>query len=113
MVNAEHAALSPAQIARFQEQGFLLLPGLIDPAVFEPLIQEFEGIIDSYARQAHADGRLPDPFTNAPFDRRLALIHGAMEDASDLWRLLHGKNQKTAGMFAIFTHPRCWMSWRR
>jgi ectoine hydroxylase-related dioxygenase (phytanoyl-CoA dioxygenase family) len=37
----------------------------------------------------------------------MARLHAAMTegDASDLWRAAHGKNQKTAGMFAIITHP--------
>ncbi len=98
-------ALTAEQIAFFHEQGYLLLPDLLDPAVFQPLIAEFEAIVDRFARQAHTDGRLHDPYADAPFDRRMALIHAAMADASELWRAVQGKNQKTAGMFAVITHP--------
>lgn len=99
--------LNQEQIAFFKEQGYLLLPECLDPAVFQPLIREFETIIDERAKAAQAAGRLLHLYQDAPFDRRLALLHGAMtpEDFGDLWRAVHGKNQKTAGMFAIITHP--------
>jgi hypothetical protein len=99
------AGLTPEQIALFQEQGFLLLPVLIDPAAFRPLIRELEAVIDDYARRAHAEGHLPELFSGTPFDRRLALIDTATDDMSDLWHRVHGKSHKTAGMFGVFTHP--------
>jgi phytanoyl-CoA hydroxylase len=99
--------LSQEQIAVLKEQGYLPLPQLLDPAVTQPLIQEFEAIIDDHARRAYRAGRLADPFESEPFDRRLALLHAAMDadDAGELWRAVHGKHQKSAGMFAIITHP--------
>jgi phytanoyl-CoA hydroxylase len=101
------SGLSAERITFFLEQGYLLLPEFIDPAVFQLLIREFEEIIDRFARRAHAEGRLNEQCADAPFDRRLALIHAALgeERASGLWRAVHGKNQKTAGMFAVITHP--------
>jgi phytanoyl-CoA hydroxylase len=99
--------LSAEQIDFFKEQGYLLLPGAVDPAIFQPLIGEFEAIIEERARQAHAAGRLAEIYEDAPFERRMALVYRAMteEDAADLWGKVHGKNQKTAGMFGIITHP--------
>jgi phytanoyl-CoA hydroxylase len=97
--------LTQSQIDAVHEDGYLLLPRLLDPAAFQPLIEEFEAIIDGYARRAHEEGRLRDRLEAEPFDRRLACIHAAMEDASELWAAVHGKNQKTAGMFAVITHP--------
>jgi ectoine hydroxylase-related dioxygenase (phytanoyl-CoA dioxygenase family) len=98
--------LTPAQIAFFKEQGYLSLPEFIDPSVFGPLIAEFEAIIDDYTERAFAEGKLKDRFQGAPFDRRMALLYEAMGDIPELWRAVHGKNQKTAGMFAVITHPR-------
>src|SRR5689334_7344576 len=66
------SGLTSDQITQFKEQGYLLLPDFIDPAVFQPLIHEFEGIIDSRARQAQREGRLIELFEGEPFDRRLA-----------------------------------------
>ena len=93
------------QIAQFHEQGYLLLPHLLDPAAFRPLIDEFEAVIDAYARRAHAEGRLQNLYADEPFDRRLASLHAALDDASELWHAVHGKSHKTAGLFAVFTHP--------
>jgi phytanoyl-CoA hydroxylase len=99
--------LSQEQIAVLKEQGYLPLPQLLDPAVTPSLIHEFEAIIDDHARRTYRAGRLADLFESEPFDRRLALLHAAMDagDAGDLWRAVHGKHQKSAGMFAIITHP--------
>jgi ectoine hydroxylase-related dioxygenase (phytanoyl-CoA dioxygenase family) len=98
-------ALPPGQVAFFHEQGYLLLEAVLPPAAFRPLIRELEGVIEREARQAQAAGRLNDLFEGEPFDRRLAKIAAALEDAGDLWRAVHGKHHKTAGLFAVVTHP--------
>jgi phytanoyl-CoA hydroxylase len=93
------------QITQFKEQGYLLLPEFIEPALFQPLIQEFEAIIDARARQAQQEGRLQELYEGEPFDRRLAHVYAALKEPDDLWRAVHGKTQKTAGMFAVIMHP--------
>jgi hypothetical protein len=99
--------LGAEQIDFYKEQGYLLLPSAVDPAIFQPLIEEFAAIIDHEATTAHAAGRLSERFEGEPFDRRMARVYEAMteEDARKLWGRVHGKNQKTAGMFAVITHP--------
>jgi hypothetical protein len=97
--------LDAEQIACFKEQGYLMLPDFLDPVVFQPLIREFEEIIDAHARRAYEEGRLKELFEDAPFERRMALLYQALDDPQPLWRAVHGKNQKTAGMFAIIMHP--------
>jgi hypothetical protein len=99
------SGLNRDQMVFFKEQGYLPLPNLLDPAAFQPLIHELEEVIDAYARQAYQEGRLEDVFEGEPFDRRLACLWTAMEGPADLWRAVHGKHHKTAGMFAIVTHP--------
>jgi len=99
--------LSAEQIRCFTEEGYLVLTGAVDPAMFQPLVEEFAAIIDERARRAQAAGRLAEVYADAPFERRMALLYREMteEDAADLWRTVHGKNQKTAGMFGVITHP--------
>lgn len=99
--------LNAQQIVYFQEQGYLLLTEAVDPEIYRPLIEEFAAIIDAEAEAAHAAGRLAERFADAPFERRMAQLYQAMteEDAGALWRRVHGKNQKTAGMFGVITHP--------
>src|SRR5438094_672735 len=83
--------LSSGQITRFKEEGYLLLPDFIAPAVFQPLIHEFEAIIDARARQAQREGRLAERFEGEPFERRLASVYANLKDPDDLWRAVHGK----------------------
>jgi hypothetical protein len=97
--------LTHEQITFFKEQGYLPLPDFIDPAAFTPLVGEFEQLIDAHARRAYQEGKLPELFDDEPFDRRLARLYTALEDPQPLWRAVHGKNQKSAGMFAIIMHP--------
>jgi len=97
--------LTGEQIALFHEQGYLPLPNLLSPTDLQPLIAELEAVVDRKAREAHAEGRLRNLHEGAPFDRRLAKIAQEIDDPTDLWRAVHGKHHKTAGMFAVLTHP--------
>ncbi len=97
--------LNATQIERFLEEGYLLLENVIPPDDFQPLIRELEDVIEAKARELRAQGLLPDLFEEEPFDRRLARLYASMKDGSALWRAVQGKHHKTAGMFAVVTHP--------
>ncbi len=97
--------LTQAQIEQFNREGYLLLENVLAPTTFEPLICEFEQVIDRKARELHAAGLLPELYEDQPFDRRLARMFESMEDGSPLWRAVQGKHHKTAGMFAVIMLP--------
>ena len=104
------APLSPAQLADFDSNGFLLCHDVLPPEVLHPLIAEFTMATDRKVDELQAEGRLgPDAgFGGAPFDRRLGLIcEAAPETATiqELWTVGEGKHMKTAGLFGILTHP--------
>lgn len=99
------AGLSAQQTDQYLEQGYLLLPNVLPPAALQPLIREFEAVIDETARAQQAAGVLSDLHAEAPFDRRLALLHHESREPLALWRAVQGKHHKTAGMFEVFTHP--------
>ena len=96
--------LNAGQRSLYLENGYLLLEDVIPPADLQPLINEIDEVIDQHACQAYAEGRLSDLFRDEPFDRRLACIREAMDDAS-FGREVMGKRHKTAGMFHVVTHP--------
>ena len=48
--------LSSEQISIYQEQGYLLLEDVIPPADLQPLIDEFNEVIDRKAREAQWGG---------------------------------------------------------
>jgi hypothetical protein len=99
--------LSQDQIQFYKDNGFLLVEGVIPPPAFGPLIREFNEVIDAKAREFHHQGRLKDLFEAEPFERRLERLYHALDEAGarDLWRTVHGKNMKTAGMFGVMTQP--------
>lgn len=98
-------SLTPAQIRAFEADGYLIVRGLLPRAALDPLIHELEDAVEGQIREAVERSLLPaaDTFPDAPFERRLALVAQASDDPSFFWRELHGKQHKTAGMFALRT----------
>ena len=44
--------LSEAQVAQFEAEGYLAVENLFDPAAYlDPIIKEYEGVLDSLARE--------------------------------------------------------------
>ena len=99
------AGLNEQQLSAFMNDGYLLLEEALTPGDLQPLIDDITEGIDRKARKAVCDGRLSDPFKDAPFDRRLACLRDAMDEASEIERAVTGKRLKTAGMFSVITHP--------
>ena len=66
--------LGQKQIDQFHEDGYLQLDGLLPVDELNPVIWEFEGVIDREARGLKAQGNLTDLHEREPFDRRIALL---------------------------------------
>jgi hypothetical protein len=101
-------SLSESQLAQYLDEGYLLVDDLIPPAAFDLLIAEIEANIDFKARELAAQGKLGDLCAGMPFGERLTHLCAAVDDAEarvELWHIGHGKHHKTAGMFAVWTHP--------
>ncbi len=99
------AGLTDQQINQYLEDGFLPIERLFDPASLDPLIAELNEVVDGWAERYYADGKLGNRFTNEPFERRLYLIHEAMDGCcKELMEAVLGK-RKTAGMFHVMTLP--------
>lgn len=96
--------LSPAQLAFYRTEGYLLVEDVLDPSVFSRLIAEIDEIVDTAAQQAHAVGELSDLYAELPFAKRLVALHAQLPDPAALLRQVNGK-LKTEGMFAILTQP--------
>lgn len=80
-----------------------MLEDVIPPAVFQPLIDEFNESIDQKARELHAVGKLPDLFKHEPFERRLFKIAEALDDPSIAWHFT-GIKYKSPAMFTVMIH---------
>ncbi len=72
--------LDPSQLTRFEEQGFLLVRGLLDPtAELAALEVAHQDLIETLAliHVAEADDRRPADFRSRPLGERFALMLGA------------------------------------
>ena len=99
------AGLDPRQLFTYLNDGYLLLEDVLAPADLQPLIDDIDAGIDRKAQEACKGGQLRDGFEDAPFDKRLACLHDAMDDPSEIEQEVTGKRLKTAGMFSLITHP--------
>src|SRR6476660_7949069 len=68
------AGLTADRLQTFHEQGYLCLENLLDAADLDPLIAEFNGIVDRESRTLLAQGAIDSRFDECDFETRLAEI---------------------------------------
>ncbi len=67
--------LDEAVTDRFEEQGYVVAEGILDPVEdIGPIVAEYEALLDSMAEQWHAEGKLSSSFSDLPFDERLTQL---------------------------------------
>ena len=106
----EHGTgMTESQCAELHERGYLILPGLLPRAAIQPLTDDLAAAVEQEVEQLVIWERLDRAatFADEPFDRRLAAVAAELDEESLawLWRRLHSKRHKTAGMYALRTHP--------
>ena len=68
--------LTAEQRQAFDDQGYLLVPGVLDEQELAPLRPVIAGAVDQRARQLHDEGKIPELYEDAPFHQRLVKILG-------------------------------------
>jgi phytanoyl-CoA hydroxylase len=67
--------LTTDQVERFHEDGYLVVEGLISATeVLDPLVREYEQVLDRLAHELYAAGRIADTYTDLPFSDRFIQI---------------------------------------
>jgi hypothetical protein len=67
--------LSAEQLQQFQDEGFLAVPGVLDPVTdLQPVFDEFASLLDDIATRMFLDGVLTDPHRELPFADRLVQV---------------------------------------
>jgi hypothetical protein len=62
-------------IDAFDEQGFLVVDDVLDPERdLDPVVSEYEDLLDTLVAGWHADGLLPSTFSELPFAQRFARV---------------------------------------
>ena len=68
--------LTQEQVDRFEEQGYLVVEGLIDVVQYlDPLLDEYAARLDQLADEMYAAGKLSSTYADLPFGRRLTQIY--------------------------------------
>lgn len=69
------SALTAAQVEQFHDEGYLVVDGLIDAAtIIDPLVREYERVLDDLARSLHARGLVADTYADLAFGDRFTQI---------------------------------------
>ena len=95
--------LTQSQIDKFHEEGYLQLDNVLAPEDLNPVIWEFEGIIDRRARKLYAEGKITSLHERELFDRRIALL---AEEAKSLTDGLSPSFTKGAAIFYLMRNPK-------
>lgn len=70
--------LTNKQISDFHENGFLAVDRLLDFELdLQPVIDEYQQLLDTLCEQWVAEGRLADSFSDLPFEERLVEVYRA------------------------------------
>ena len=92
-----------ADLTAFAERGYVILPGLFEPAVVADARAAMDELVDRAAAALVASGALSDELRDEPFETRLhRLFDGRLDIAPKSFRPeLHLR-----GLFGVFFHPR-------
>lgn len=75
-VDDVRGSLSAEQVERFERDGYLVVPDVIDPETYlDPIVEEFEGVLDRLAGRLHADGTLSSTYAGLPLSERLTRMY--------------------------------------
>jgi ectoine hydroxylase-related dioxygenase (phytanoyl-CoA dioxygenase family) len=70
------AHLSEAELAQFEEQGYLVVRELFDPVHdLDPIIEEYKGVLDRLAQELYERGEIASIYAEMPFGQRLVRIY--------------------------------------
>lgn len=95
--------LSNTQIQNFNDNGYLLVENALASEDLNPLIAEFEEIVNAGATQLHENGELDTPFETEGFDTRLAKI---TEQSPVVFQKLFSGAHTGPALFALLVNPK-------
>jgi len=95
--------LTDEQIARFHDQGYLVVEDVLSDADLQPAIDDVQEYIDRRAAELVEAGELSRDYAELDFEHRLAAISRETDRiANEMWNgTLHGP-----GFFSLITNPR-------
>lgn len=87
----------------FEEQGYVILRGVIEPAAVQAARIEMEALVEEHAAKLLAAGRIGDPLKGEPFETRLYRLY---ENCLDIAPKSFRRELHRPGLFPVFFHPK-------
>ncbi|MGI8912615.1 MAG: hypothetical protein ACR2JY_02300, partial [Chloroflexota bacterium] len=97
------AQLTREQQQQYDEQGFVLLRGLLQPDELQPLIREIEAAVETLGRDYQAAGRLRSLHADAPFQTRFLKM---VEECPAIYPELTGSRLMGPALFQLLSHAK-------
>jgi phytanoyl-CoA hydroxylase len=73
-LSSERMMLNSTQIEHFQREGYLVVPGTLLETDLQPVVEEYDGVVDRLAADLMREGRISDACTEEGFSTRLASL---------------------------------------
>lgn len=101
--------LTAADVQHFHEEGYLMKPGVFEPADLQRIKDALAARIATAAERLQGEGQFTDTYVEAPFETRAHLLRTQNPTAGDaVLRTLEGKGGggfSGAAMFDMIRHP--------
>src|SRR5688500_18614598 len=104
-VEAGSGSLPEDQIARYQEEGYLVLPHFLDKSDLRPARDAMMEKVSRIADGLFADGLIADKLEDRPFETRLAELFANLTDA-DFLRYGRSWRDRLPGYFHLMSNPK-------
>ncbi len=94
------------QLRQFHDEGYVMVPGIYEPADIQSVRDELTAVIHECALQLIADGQLSRSYEEEPFERRLTRI---FRETPEIMRAVTGRGgggHSGPAFFDFIRHPR-------
>ena len=93
---------------RYEEDGYVLVPGLLPNEALEPIRQAIAETVDQIAERCYAAGEITQRYEDAPLSRRLAYIYQHATINKSMGKKSMGWNREvfSKAIYDLVTHPR-------
>lgn len=95
--------LTSAQRQQYDEEGYVLFKGLLEPEELQPLIDDISAEVDQRAHEYHAKGLVRSIHAEHGFKTRLAKLWEECEAIHQHW---YGGRHAGPGLFSLLTHTK-------
>ena len=99
-------SLSPAQVGQYDEQGFLLLPDLLDESDLAPARYAMMTKVDQVANELMKAELIKDPLTAEPFETRLARLFEGLSPEHFVTFTGQSWRDRLPGYFELMSNPK-------